>query len=468
MDSEQRKRITSNITFLKERLGYLDPILDRLVEKNVLTMEQRERIEKVQPPTPHKKFNEFIQFLLASPGPGTFPAFIASLEEERFFNIVEKLQKDVPGRKTTVARDTYVRPQTSISRPTTAVLTQQTTETNAGVPEKVSRSKTSIYRQPAYHLVDDDTDTLKSESPAPQSPSPISRPKTSSNHDPHYGGAKIADRVTVAVGHMFAEFSGKLTNDLLDGFERRRHEERIDLEIRIEKKIDHVIDKRVDEKLATFKQEWEQEKANYLQGNQKALNALSESIESLQAYQEEYLQLKQKYEQLQHTHSQMREKENERWQKLSVLNKDNNTLKNEGEVLRGQIIELRDRVQELESDNRVLKDNEIQDQCKINQLVADKEDLLAELERTEREKMDLKMRVDTLSREIEKLLNSQQERASQEDKAYQDALRKQNDRLDELYKVVQALSDRDRQTRNLFIGGSTMSKTIRTSARPNK
>lgn len=270
------------------------------------------------------------------------------------------------------------------------------------------------------------------------------------------------------MGHMFAEFSGKLTNDLLDGFERRRHEERIDMEIRIEKKIEHIVEKRVDEKLVTFKQEWEEEKSNYLQGNQKALNSLHDSIERLQAYQEEYLQLKQKYEQLQHTHSQMRDKENERWQKLSSLNKENNHLKNDGEVLRGQIIELRDRVHELESDNRVMKDNEIQDQCKINQLVADKEDLLAELERTEREKMDLKMRVDTLSREIEKLLNNQQERASQEDKAYQDALRKQNDRLDELYKVVQALSDRDRQTRNLFIGGSTMSKTIRTSSRPPK
>jgi chromosome segregation ATPase len=267
---------------------------------------------------------------------------------------------------------------------------------------------------------------------------------------------------------MFAEFSGKLTNDLLDGFERRRHEERIDMEIRIEKKIEHIVEKRVDEKLVTFKQEWEEEKSNYLQGNQKALNSLHDSIERLQAYQEEYIQLKQKYEQLQHTHSQMRDKENERWQKLSSLNKENNHLKNDGEVLRGQIIELRDRVHELESDNRVMKDNEIQDQCKINQLVADKEDLLAELERTEREKMDLKMRVDTLSREIEKLLNNQQERASQEDKAYQDALRKQNDRLDELYKVVQALSDRDRQTRNLFIGGSTMSKTIRATSRPPK
>lgn len=49
-----------------------------------------------------------------------------------------------------------------------------------------------------------------------------------------------------------------------------------------------------------------------------------------------------------------------------MFNKDNNILKNEGEVLRGQIIEFRDCVQELESDNWVFKDNEIQDQCKIN------------------------------------------------------------------------------------------------------
>ena len=93
MDSEQRKRITSNITFLKERLGYLDPILDRLVEKNVLTMEQRERIEKVQPPTPHKKFNEFIQFLLASPHLGTFPSHINHILSKMKFDSTKKTHK---------------------------------------------------------------------------------------------------------------------------------------------------------------------------------------------------------------------------------------------------------------------------------------------------------------------------------------------------------------------------------------
>lgn len=94
MDKEQKKRITSNITFLKERLGYLDPILERLVEKNVISVEQRDRVEKVNPPTPHRKFNEFIQLLLNSHEPHAFNIFIEVLEDERFFNIVEKLQKD--------------------------------------------------------------------------------------------------------------------------------------------------------------------------------------------------------------------------------------------------------------------------------------------------------------------------------------------------------------------------------------
>ena len=94
MDKEQKKRITSNITFLKERLAYLDPIIDRLVDKGIFTYEQKERIDKVTPPTPHKRFNEFIQMLLSSLEPNCFQSFIQCLEEERYYNIVEKLCKD--------------------------------------------------------------------------------------------------------------------------------------------------------------------------------------------------------------------------------------------------------------------------------------------------------------------------------------------------------------------------------------
>lgn len=73
------------------------------------------------------------------------------------------------------------------------------------------------------------------------------------NYDLYYGGVKIVDRVMVVVGYMFVEFSGKLINDFFDGFERRWYEERIDMEIWIEKKIDYVIEKWVDEKLMVFK-----------------------------------------------------------------------------------------------------------------------------------------------------------------------------------------------------------------------
>ena len=68
---------------------------------------------------------------------------------------------------------------------------------------------------------------------------------TSPNIPDRASSAAYADKVTSAIGSMFAEFSGKLTNDLLDGFDRRRHEERLELEIRMERKIDDTIDKKI-------------------------------------------------------------------------------------------------------------------------------------------------------------------------------------------------------------------------------
>ena len=95
MNREQRKRITQNITNLKERLVDLDPIIDRLIEKDVFTLEHRERIDHVSPATPQKKFNEFIQLLLASPEPNTYFVFLEALTEERHHYMAERLQNTV-------------------------------------------------------------------------------------------------------------------------------------------------------------------------------------------------------------------------------------------------------------------------------------------------------------------------------------------------------------------------------------
>lgn len=282
------------------------------------------------------------------------------------------------------------------------------------------------------------------------------------------GSGSYADKVTSAIGSMFAEFSGKLTNDLLDGFDRRRHEERVDLEIRMEKKIDDAIENKLDEKIKTFQTGWEKEKTEMIERSELALNQLQDTIENMRAQSDAYMELKAKYDQLQQTHSQMRDKENERWGRLTAVNKENSGLKNEAEVLRTELMLVRERVDELEADNRALKDNEIQDQHRINQLLAEKEDIILELDRAEREKIDLKNRVDTMGREIEKLMYQQNERAMKDDRAYQEALKKQNERLDELYKVVQALTERERQSKSLFIGGNSLSKTQRGSAQVNR
>ncbi|XP_021343214.1 centromere-associated protein E-like isoform X2 [Mizuhopecten yessoensis] len=477
MDKEQKKRITSNITFLKERLGYLDPILDHLVDRNVFTYDERERIDKVNPPTPHKKFNEFIQLLLASSEPHAFTSFIQSLEEERFFNIVEKLCKDgFPGRPNARASSSMVRE---------SALAQQLRPQTSMQPRKehTVHATTGVYHMSSEASV---TQILGPHSAEhhqlPQQHHPqhavvgASGGRNDSGFASGASGASPAsdrvnqmtmDRMTTAIGQMFAEFSGKVTNDLLDGFERRRHEERMEIELSMERKISQEIERKMDEKLNAFRGDWEDQKTSLIDRNEKALFSLQDSVEQLRNSSDAYNQLKQKYDQLQQTHAQMRDKENERWSKLSTTNKENTQLRSELEMSNIEIINLRERVDELESDNRAMKDNELTDQHRINQMVAEKEDLIIELERAEREKMDLKMRVDSLSREIERLLMQQQERANKDDKAYQEALKKQNERLDELYKVVQALTERERQSKTLFIGGNAVQKSARMS-RPNK
>lgn len=103
MNREQRKRITQNITNLKERLVDLDPIIDRLIEKDVFSLEHREKIEHVSPATPQKKFNEFVQLLLASPEPNTYFVFLEALTEERHHYMAERLQNTVISGKSCTA-----------------------------------------------------------------------------------------------------------------------------------------------------------------------------------------------------------------------------------------------------------------------------------------------------------------------------------------------------------------------------
>lgn len=95
MNREQKKRITQNITNLKERLIDLDPIIDILIERDVLTLEHRARIESITHPTPQRRFNEFIQLLLGSPEPLAYNVFIEALTIERQHYVVNRLKNTV-------------------------------------------------------------------------------------------------------------------------------------------------------------------------------------------------------------------------------------------------------------------------------------------------------------------------------------------------------------------------------------
>lgn len=98
MNVEDKSKITQNLTYLKERLVDLDPLIDRLIEANVFQLDHRAQIEQISKPTPHRQFNEFIKLLTSSPSDYAFPAFVEALGDEGYALIAQKLQKTNPNK----------------------------------------------------------------------------------------------------------------------------------------------------------------------------------------------------------------------------------------------------------------------------------------------------------------------------------------------------------------------------------
>lgn len=93
MNQEEKCRITQNLTYLKERLVDLDPIIDRLIENDVFRIDHREKIEQISKPTPHRQFNEFIKLLTTSGSRDAYPTFLDALKVEGYNHIAQKLQR---------------------------------------------------------------------------------------------------------------------------------------------------------------------------------------------------------------------------------------------------------------------------------------------------------------------------------------------------------------------------------------
>jgi len=96
MNANEKGKITQNLTYLKDRMGELDPIIDILIEKGVFRLEHRGHIEGISKPTIHRQFNEFIKLLVSSPCKQTFQVFIEGLKETGYGFLAQKLQKTSP------------------------------------------------------------------------------------------------------------------------------------------------------------------------------------------------------------------------------------------------------------------------------------------------------------------------------------------------------------------------------------
>ncbi|KAJ8308861.1 hypothetical protein KUTeg_013735 [Tegillarca granosa] len=435
MDKEQKGKITSNLTFLKERLGFLDPILDRLVEKNIISFDQREKIENVYPCTTQKKFNEFISILLASPSSNAFPAFLQALEEEGYYNITEKLTKD----------------STRINSSRGQVL-QPTTARIGLTPQHASRSFTEDQKNQA--VVEHKTvDVTKTEILNGSSE-----------------GIKMAE-----LQRLFSDLRGKLTSDLLEGFEKQRQQEKMEQEISFERKRleDRVeFELKMEEKLQCLRNEFRDSESSLytnIERNQELIADLHEKVkqykESSESYNlmkdkhdqllDKYEKLSRKYNDLQQSYKTAKEVEVERFETLRETQRENGKLKKECGNLEGRVQDMTSEIRQLKKEKREIK-GQLNDQYEIKQLLAEKDELERELDKTKSEVADLwhcvekqEKQIDSQAEEIQRLRAVEQEKCAKDNKEYEDTVKRQNERIEELFEEVRNMKEKQNRTKTI-------------------
>ncbi|OWF43577.1 cingulin-like [Mizuhopecten yessoensis] len=415
MNREQKKRITQNITCLKERLVDLDPIIDILIERDVLTMEHRNRIEQIACPTSHRKFNEFMSVLLASPDPNAYYVLIEALQTERHFFLVDKLQNTVVKESPYNATRTHT-------------YTPGSRETGATSRQSASRHQTRNVSDGA-------------------GASGIHRAPNMVQQDLSY-----------QMSNVLAEFCEKMTENFAVQLqkERRHHQE--------------DMDKRIEEKFTVFQKDWCDQKEEILQRNEDAINHLQECVDKLHQSNVEYQRLREKYDKLKSLQRDMRDKENERWNKLTKSNMDNVLLRKENDELRRRITGLQDQVLDLNGEIRVAKDNENQDRTEIERLTVENKKLEQELEDKGREADTLKREAEEAYSKIHTDMRTQRNSYSSEENDYKEALERQNTKLDAIFAVMDELKSTDKVTaqkiivpRTVTIGGSLPHRSQKTT-----
>lgn len=267
------------------------------------------------------------------------------------------------------------------------------------------------------------------------------------------------DQVASVMSKVLSEFSGKLTEELVTNFEKRREDDIREMEENMEAK------------LGKFSEQWEHEKKQMLLQNDSAIKSLQDGIESLQRKQNECEKLKLKYDQLKQHQKDLREKENERWQKLTQSNLENSQLKAENTLLKEEVDRLKDKIEELQDEASTVRKGKLNSDSEAKHLLTENRNLRSELDEKEKERDDLKRDIENAYERIHEIIRVQKEKSTAEDSTYKTVLDKQNQKLSEIYDAVNALSARDRLNqikssgapRTLYIGGNAIQRSNRSN-----
>ncbi|XP_069142643.1 golgin subfamily A member 6-like protein 22 [Argopecten irradians] len=381
MNLEEKKRISQNLSSLKEHLCDLDPVIDRLIEKEVFKLEHRDQIE--QAGSHQKQVNEFIKILTSSPNSDAYVTFIDALHSERFYGLVEKIQS-------------------------TPVFQRCMSSASTTVP---------YIEVTSMNLTD-------------------SRPDV---------GAEAAGGVASYAGMVkeLLNSFGKRQEEMLYSFERQQREERREFEkrrmedkremerIMRDDKMEYDKNRKQDklehrQQLDLMWKEWQEEKSEILKKNEDMIDKLHLQINQIRQADMEYHSLQEKYAYLQDIQQRMREQDNERVERLRQKTKEKEDLRKENKALKEEIEDLSTRLRSLAE----MKETE---RWEIDCIAKEKEDIERALAEKEMENNELKKKVTEQYNKIQDILAEQRTRSKVDDPGYILSVEQQMRKVDAVY-----------------------------------
>ncbi|XP_033745682.1 involucrin-like [Pecten maximus] len=404
MNQDDKSKIIQNLTYLKERLLDLDPIIDQLIENGVFRFDHRAQIEQISKPTPHRQFNEFIKLLTSSANREAYNTFIDALKNAGYIPIAQKLQKTTPKE---VKHSSFV-----------VVLVRSSSR----LANRISSASTSVGRKSAP--VHEPVVPVQVAAPEDAGASSVSGARSD--------GCTDCSNTVKAVLEAF----GKNQEQVLENIERQRREDIQQLEKQRQKdkqeyqqQVLHLFGK------------WQAEKHDIVKHTEASLEKLQEEIDVMRKVNVEYSFLKEQYDYLREKQQGMREKDNERRERLLQLTKEKEEAKRENQKLETKIEHLETKLQMSEDTREDLENKQYECTRNIERLESEKDDLLAQLREKEQENKSLRERVEEQYVQITDLLQKQREHDDRhEDPEFSQTVEQQMRKLDMIYGMMQTIS----------------------------